>query len=241
MRIWDIHPGYLNRQSLLGEHRELHGIVSIISKRKKGYSRHPETLRWMGHGWALKQRHRLLAAEMKLRGYVDRSPVRLHANAGVWPSTFIDLPADQFAIMTRKYQSIEQGRIPLPRDVQQLWAQHKYSVMARDVAACKSIGRWVASNRGKQAFSDVSLELTRLLRMPPADRLIHNALLHMWGYVSAHAEIDRRGVDAWPMKRILVKIQQISMSRGEDYLLHSTSLSDLDACGWNKIAAKERQ
>jgi len=30
MRLWDINPGYLNRQSLLGEHRELHGIVSIL-------------------------------------------------------------------------------------------------------------------------------------------------------------------------------------------------------------------
>jgi len=26
MRIWDIDPGFLNAQSLLGEHRELHGI-----------------------------------------------------------------------------------------------------------------------------------------------------------------------------------------------------------------------
>jgi len=34
MRIWDIHPGYLNRQSLLGEHRELHGIFSIITNKK---------------------------------------------------------------------------------------------------------------------------------------------------------------------------------------------------------------
>ena len=30
MRIWDVNPGYLNRQSLLGEHRELHGIYIIL-------------------------------------------------------------------------------------------------------------------------------------------------------------------------------------------------------------------
>ena len=53
MRIWDINPGYLNRQSLLGEHRELHGIVSIILNIKKGYSKHPETIRWVGYGWSL--------------------------------------------------------------------------------------------------------------------------------------------------------------------------------------------
>nr|WP_320015958.1 pyrimidine dimer DNA glycosylase/endonuclease V [uncultured Desulfobacter sp.] len=37
MRIWDLHPGYLNRRSLLGEHRELHGMASIIVNGKKGY------------------------------------------------------------------------------------------------------------------------------------------------------------------------------------------------------------
>ena len=66
VRIWDLHPGYLNRQSLLGEHRELHGLVNVLTQNKKGYSRHPETLRWVGFGWALKQRHALLAAEMAL-------------------------------------------------------------------------------------------------------------------------------------------------------------------------------
>ena len=35
MCVWDVHPGYLNRQSLLGEHRELHGIASILSQDKK--------------------------------------------------------------------------------------------------------------------------------------------------------------------------------------------------------------
>ncbi|MGB0468223.1 MAG: pyrimidine dimer DNA glycosylase/endonuclease V [Pontibacterium sp.] len=35
MRIWDIDPGYLNRQSLLGKHRELHGMVSIIAHNKR--------------------------------------------------------------------------------------------------------------------------------------------------------------------------------------------------------------
>ena len=36
MRIWDLNPGYLNRNSLLGEHRELHGILNILTLEKKG-------------------------------------------------------------------------------------------------------------------------------------------------------------------------------------------------------------
>ena len=95
MRIWDLHPGYLNRQSLLGEHRELHGMVSIIVNGKKGYSRHPETLRWMDFSWALNKRHQMLAGEMKLRGYNDKSPVAIRKNKDKWPDTYIDEPFDQ--------------------------------------------------------------------------------------------------------------------------------------------------
>nr|MBP9599639.1 hypothetical protein [Desulfobacter sp.] len=130
MRIWDLHPGYLNRQSLLGEHRELHGMVSIIVNGKKGYSRHPETLRWMDFGWALNKRHQLLSAEMKLRGYKDKSPVQIQDNHGMWPDTFIDEPYVQILLLREKYRDKEPGRIPLPQNAQQMWRQHKYAVMA---------------------------------------------------------------------------------------------------------------
>src|SRR5512140_704871 len=124
MRVWDIDPGYLNRQSLLGEHRELHGIVSIIVNGKKGYSHHPETIRWVGHGWALRQRHKQLASEMALRGLVDKTPVTLRSGKGIWPEYFIDEPARQFQLLKHKYAHREMGRIPLPTNEQQLWSQH---------------------------------------------------------------------------------------------------------------------
>ena len=168
MRIWDINPGYLNRQSLLGEHRELHGIVSIIRNNKKGYSRHPETLRWVGYGWALSQRHKLLAAEMALRGYTEKSPVRLRLNKSYWPDIFIDNPASQYTILSGKYRSAEQGRIPLPVNAQELWAQHKYSDMARDIAAYKNIGKRVTTCQGSKDMEDVALELVKLLQTPPS-------------------------------------------------------------------------
>ncbi|HLP46574.1 MAG TPA: pyrimidine dimer DNA glycosylase/endonuclease V, partial [Candidatus Kapabacteria bacterium] len=63
MRIWDVNPGYLNRQSLLAEHREIHAIFAVITRGKKGYSRHPETLRWSGKLGLLKKRHDLLVSE----------------------------------------------------------------------------------------------------------------------------------------------------------------------------------
>lgn len=116
MRIWDIDPGYLNLQSLLGEHRELHGIVSIIRNRKKGYAKHPETIRWREYGWALKIRHHKLACEMALRGYTDRSPVVLYSKKRKWPDTYIDSPDRQFKLLKEKYREKKEGRIPLPRN-----------------------------------------------------------------------------------------------------------------------------
>ncbi|MBF0216101.1 MAG: pyrimidine dimer DNA glycosylase [Candidatus Omnitrophica bacterium] len=75
MRIWDIGPDKLCRNHLLGEHRELHAIWSVLTKNKKGYSRHPETLRWKGKLAALYLRHGKLVAEMVSRGYRHNSPL----------------------------------------------------------------------------------------------------------------------------------------------------------------------
>lgn len=229
MRIWDVNPGYLNRQSLLGEHRELHGIVSIIKHNKKGYSKHPETLRWVGYGWALKQRHKLLVAEMNLRGYIDKSPVLLRSKPGVWPECYIDTPAKQISILKKKYQNLATGRIPLPKNAQQFWAQHKYSVMARDISAYKNFGKWATSKSGSKELPKVAMEISLLLQSAPEKRLIENTLLHMWGYVSKYSSISGKDLDSLNMQSLLNKVQQLSLKNNVKYLIESTSLSELDA------------
>jgi len=75
MRIWDIAPDKMCRQHLLGEHRELHAIWSILTKNKRGYANHPETKRWRGKLKALYCRHSLLVEEMSKRGYQHHSPL----------------------------------------------------------------------------------------------------------------------------------------------------------------------
>ena len=75
MRIWDIAPKVLCRQHLLGEHREIHAIWSIITKNKKGYINHPETIRWKGKLKALYKRHEDIVKEMINRGYNHNSPL----------------------------------------------------------------------------------------------------------------------------------------------------------------------
>lgn len=229
MRIWDVNPGYLNRNSLLGEHRELHAIVSIIKNGKKGYSRHPETLRWIGFGWALSLRHRLLAAEMNLRGYTDHSPVKLKTQHQKWPEVFVDLPFTQFSILEKKYKNIEQGRIPLPKNVQQLWAQHKYSVMARDYAEYKYIGGWVASKKTGKGIIDIYPELVSFLRCPPAEGNLRNAVQHMWGYVFAYVSLSERATQKGSIRDMLTKIQHMAFLHNIVYLKESTALGELSA------------
>jgi hypothetical protein len=229
VRIWDVNPGYLNRQSLLGEHRELHAIVSIIKHNKKGYSRHPETLRWKNFGWALSQRHRLLAAEMNLRGYVDRTPVLLKTQCQKWPEVFVDLPAVQLSILAGKYKKKEHGRIPLPKNAQQLWAQHKYSVMARDAAEYKRIGRLVAAEKTGNGIIDLYQELVLLLRRPPAEGNLRNAVQHMWGYVSPYTLISGKEIERMTIYGLLKEIQRLVFLYNVLYLKESTALSELQA------------
>jgi hypothetical protein len=75
VRVWDVDPALLCRAHLLGEHRELHGLWNILAHNKAGYSRHPETLRWVGKQRALFNRHEALVAEMLKRGYHHFSPL----------------------------------------------------------------------------------------------------------------------------------------------------------------------
>jgi hypothetical protein len=228
MRIWDISPGYLSRQSLLGEHRELHAVVSIIEKGKKGYSRHPETLRWKGFEPALRRRHRLLAAEMTLRNYRERSPVTGPEEGGGWPELFIDEPARQFEILREKYGEEENGRIPLPENVQQLWSQHKYSVLARDEKFCRGLGPELARGAGP-GFSTLARMLTMILRREPPEGGIRNALQHMWGHLRDSVPGGSGDFGSGQLRPFLEQIQRGAIETENYYLISSTALGELMA------------
>ncbi len=227
MRVWDVSPGYLNRQSLLGEHRELHGIHSILGHQKRGYARHPETLRWTDCLPALGRRHAQLVAEMRLRGYADRTPIVETARGVRWPSVFVTAPAEQIALLIRKYRGREAGRIRLPRSAQELWAQHKYSVMARDPAVCRAIGRRVTRLPRGARLGPLADELVLILRAdPPPGRLI-DALEHMWGHVSNEADAGDRQAARASAAGLFLATTTLAVRVREPYLMSSTALSDL--------------
>jgi hypothetical protein len=88
---------------LLGEHRELHGLWNILVHGKRGYSRHPETRRWVGKQAALFKRHEQLVAEMERRGFAHASPLDpAHATGADTQDAFIDPPAEQLRILAGK-------------------------------------------------------------------------------------------------------------------------------------------
>lgn len=103
MRIWDITPARLCRNHLLGEHRELHAIWIVLTEKKKGYSKHPETMRWIGKLKALYNRHESQVDEIKKRGYRHQS--NLQKNLAVGSSTqneFINTVEEQILILKGK-------------------------------------------------------------------------------------------------------------------------------------------
>lgn len=103
MRIWDIPPEKLCRNHLLGEHRELHAIWSILTKGKTGYANHPETKRWRGRLKALYHRHEELVIELIRRGYRHQSPLEKHLATGKSEQAeFVDSPDVQKKILKKK-------------------------------------------------------------------------------------------------------------------------------------------
>jgi len=225
MRIWDINPGYLNNKSLLGEHVELHGLFSIVINNKKGYSNHPETKRWSKFLGTLNIRHNLIVSEMELRGFRHNSPIKVNGKDMFWPSNYIDNPIKQFNLLAEKYKNKDLGRIPIPFSAQNLWSQHKYSVMARDLNEYKKIGSYVSRMKTNQSFSDLSKELVELLRIEPSIGGIRNSLQHMWGYFKKDENVFN--LDPMNLNDLLSHIQKFAYKNKKKYILESTALSEL--------------
>lgn len=103
MRVWDIHPSKLCNKHLLGEHRELHAIWTILTTGKKGYSNHPETKRWEGKLKALYSRHEQEVKELDKRGFTHRSPLNEHLATGdEHQNLFINTIEEQQELLSKK-------------------------------------------------------------------------------------------------------------------------------------------
>src|SRR5690625_4887042 len=182
----------------------------------------------MGCLSGLDRRHDLLAAEMRIRGYVDRTPVEQHERVQ-WPDRFATEPFEQISLLKSKYINESGGRIPLPGSVQELWAQHKYSVMARDYNEYRAIGKRVAAARPRSSasLSPLAKDLVLLIRQQPQSGQMINSIEHMWGYVSSCASPEERQASKQGAFELYSTLVKITFRVEEQYLLHSTALSEL--------------
>jgi hypothetical protein len=103
VRIWDLDAAELCDQHLLGEHRELHAIWSILTTGKRGYANHPETVRWRGRLAALYARHDEQVNEMCVRGFNHLSPLdaRLATGAAVQTKSVDSIDVQRRRLATR--------------------------------------------------------------------------------------------------------------------------------------------
>lgn len=218
MRVWDISPGYLNRASLLGEHREIHALWVVIHKQNAGYRHHPETRRWLNCPEALVLRHNMVVAEMSLRGWQHHSPLPDNT-AGGRPEGWVNTPQEQLVLLAKKYQDKEMGRLSLPVDNRQMWAQHKYSIMARDPALYRDLGPRLGKS---PLWPELPLILSQMLLTAPPQGRLRNALEHMWGYLPRGEKEKPAG-----LLPLLMAIQNGAYEHKIQYLLQSTALGEL--------------
>lgn len=103
MRVWDVPPAVLCRPHLLGEHRELHAVWTVITEGRQGYRHHPEVKRWTGCLRALYLRHALLVDEMTERGFRHQSPLDARLATGrECQDQMVDSFAGQIEILRAK-------------------------------------------------------------------------------------------------------------------------------------------
>ncbi|HKL83044.1 MAG TPA: DUF1722 domain-containing protein, partial [Desulfobacter sp.] len=117
-------------------------------------------------------------------------------------------------------------RIPLPQNPQQIWRQHKYAVMARNVSLYKKIGADVARMSPRDDFSGLVRLLVETLRTPPSQGGLKNALQHMWGYVSDGYKASRAPLHAWSLTELLTQVQDLTFKHRQPYLMESVALSE---------------
>lgn len=121
-----------------------------------------------------------------------------------------------------------QARLCVPDRCDVLWAQHKYSVMAREPELYRQLGRQIAERHWE--MTDLWPQLSSILQQPPTAGRLKNALLHMWGYLSEDAKAGYSGdVNQLPFDQLLLRIRECTPRQADSYLWNSTALGELGA------------
>ena len=226
--ILDLHPGYLGNEHLLNESRLLERILAGEISQLEDESEYASLLPWAKFSWAAKRRYLWIISELgyrnvkiEPRGAKDWVILCPHA----WPRSHYS-PAAQLKWLERSGVGDDSSRIRLPENKQQLWAQHKYSILARNHNLYKLIGPRVANQAARSGYDELANELTYSLRLWPEKGGIRNALHHMWGHISPNNDIDP-DFNAWSLSRLIKEITGQVQLKSEPYLNQSTALTEI--------------
>jgi hypothetical protein len=122
MRIWDFSVEYLCNTHLKAEHAELHCIWSVIVNGKRGYAKHPETMRWRDCLRALYTRHWQQEHEMRKRGIKHDSELdRKSATGHPHVAELVDSYSEQLRLLAQKKR---EGRCSLRPCIDRLTEAH---------------------------------------------------------------------------------------------------------------------
>ncbi|WP_020407363.1 DUF1722 domain-containing protein [Hahella ganghwensis] len=198
-------PGYLGTEEIL---KHLDTLASLL-----GESSLPsEDTACNRRNW------NLLAAEMTIRDKLPRPFIK----------DWLELPlSTRLSSGGLQPPLSESARIPRPTSGHQLWAQYKYSVMARSNALYRRIGPDLASEKLDFEALRELLESTR--RQPPELGGLRNAVYHMWGYVKSASQLKP---DETPLPVLFREIQSLAVRHHSQYLLHSTALGEFAYWCW---------
>ncbi|MFD2230927.1 hypothetical protein [Alkalimarinus sediminis] len=216
-QIWDLDAGFLDDELLTEQMRLLSGLINDQTNRDKRLPAH-----WISHEDALVVRLNQLIAEMRLRDIATPEYQTVYEGTVIWPARLQEPLKDQLQRLAERCEQGKKGRIGIPSNEREIWANYRYSVMARSHNAFISLGQQVTSRQ--ISFDDLLLEVVHATRAEPYQPDVRNALQQMWGYVSANSYIRPNEVEN---NELLAEVQLLAKQTHSEYLLKSTSLGEL--------------
>ncbi len=217
---WIISPAYFRNEDLIKEYQQL--IANSDSEFSQNFT------------WEYHYRVLTLEAEIKLRNLIQIESLNLASinqlanQATQYSQKFISESYLQFKILKQNYNDQTSRRIATPRNTRELWMQHKYSIMARNVNLYKEIGRFVAQNNSYEHFPKLYLTLVNELRKKPKRNSILNVLQHLWGYISNFSNIPKNQIHQLDLHSFLIEIQKCVQLAQQKYLTNQIALSELE-------------
>ncbi len=228
-----ISPAYFSNKDLIKEYNELKTDVG-----KNSYK---------NNEWEYYYRLSTMAVELKLRNLISLDDFCLQnifelekksKEGNQFSEEFIASSLKQFEELEECYKTETDARLKVPKNIQTLWMQHKYSVMARSVSLYKEIGSFISKNNKAEHFPKVYSILTNELMKRPKPNSIFNVLQHMWGYISDFSSVKKSEVSKLDLHSFFIEIQKSTLKVNEKYLMQQTALSELEV--WILMSDKNK-